>query len=133
MVCIYCTEKTRTTNSRPTKSGFETWRRKSCPSCGAVFTTREQIDLSSSLRIKSAGQLLPFSRDNLFISIYRSLSHRDNALSDASDLVETVVFNLQESTNNRGILQKELLQRTTLATLELFDKPASVYYKAHYC
>lgn len=132
MVCIYCGEKTKTTNSRPTKAGTETWRRKECPDCGATFTTRELVDLSSSLRVRSEGKLTPFSRDKLFISIYKSLSHRSTAPSDASNLIDTVLLALQKLAN-RGVLDKEILQKTTRATLERFDEPAGVYYRAHYC
>ncbi len=132
MVCIYCSEKTKTVNSRPTKGNSETWRRKECPSCGAIFTTREQIDLASSFRVKSDGKLLTFSRDTLFISIYKSLSHRETAASDASNLVDTTLIALRKLAN-RGVLGKETIRKTTLATLERFDTPAGVYYQAHYC
>ncbi len=131
MVCIYCGNKTKTTNSRPTKVGTETWRRKECLHCSAIFTTREQVDLANSLRVRSAGELLPFSRDKLFISIYKSLSHRSTAASDASSLIDTVIVSLQKLAN-RGVLEKEALRKATLVVLERFDTPASVYYKAHY-
>lgn len=132
MICIYCGEKTKTTNSRPVKSGTETWRRKECKKCGAVFTTREHIDLSGTFRIRHQGKLTPLSRDNLYISVYRSLSHKPTAQDDASALTDTILQQLYLLAS-RGVISKDVVVHTTLETLKRFDEPAGVFYQAHYC
>ncbi len=98
MVCIYCSEKTQVTNSRASPKTRRTWRRRECTSCKSVVTTYEQIDYASALRvINKQTDLQPFSRDKLFMSLNRSLQHRETALTDASDLADTVTHRLLAS------------------------------------
>lgn len=132
MVCIYCGEKTKVTNSRGSRKTLITWRRRECLGCSAIFTTRERIDLEETLMVKKpANDLQPFWRDKLFVSVNNSLSHRKTALKDATELTDTVITRLK-AIQRGGILNIEVLAAETHATLERFDHSASVHYKAHY-
>lgn len=132
MVCIYCGHKTSVINSRKSGKTNTTWRRRRCLSCKAIATSRENYDLDSSLRVRSnSGRLEPFSRDKMFLSIYKSLSHRKTSLEDAGALGDTVIghlFNLQTN----GVITRQALAELTQSVLARFDKAAATYYAAHH-
>ncbi len=129
MVCIYCHGELSVINSRSQKQRNQTWRRRKCDSCQAVFTSTEAIDLSKALAVKTTDHLHTFSRDTLFISIYESCRHRPTAPSDASGLTETVIKSLTEQAYN-GLLPVATIVQTVTSTLEHFDKAAAVQYAA---
>jgi transcriptional regulator NrdR family protein len=76
-------------------------------------------------------QLQSFSRDKLFISIYRSCEHRPTALSDASSLTDTVISRLQSKVEN-SCIPLLLIQQQAFITIKRFDPVAATYYKAYY-
>lgn len=133
MVCTYCSGELAVSNSRPQKSRNQTWRRRLCKRCGAVFTSIEAIDLSQALTVVRAAhkpaQLQPFDRDRLFISIYESLRHRSAAASEARALTDTVLTQLIKQ-SERGSVTIKLIAETTLNTLQRFDAAAASHYAA---
>lgn len=131
MVCIYCGEKTSVINSRSSTKTLSTWRRRICSRCQGVFTTREQIELELVLRVQKAGHLQPFQRDKLFLSVYRSLSHRKTPTKDAGALTSTVIHHLLAQPLN-GLLQKDDIIARTKNVLLRFDKVAATHYIAHH-
>lgn len=131
MDCIYCGNKTRVSNSRPSKTSKSTWRRRACTSCQAIFTTREQIELSNSLRVKKANGLEPFYRDRLFINVYESLSHRKTPYKDAGGLTDTVTARLISESKN-GLLTTTAIIDEVTKVLKRFDKASATHYTAHH-
>lgn len=133
MVCIYCSSATHVTNSRHQRRGNAIWRRRECLDCGAIFTSREQADLSASLRIEDAfkKKLSPFVRDRLFLDIYDSCRHRDSALADAAALTQTIIDKLV-ATNKSGLITRDDIIVTALAVLKNFDDAAATFYHAYH-
>lgn len=132
MVCIYCGGKTQVTNSRLQKRLNHTWRRRQCSECGAVFTTEETVELAGSLMVgPTRGPLRPFSRDKLFISIWRALGHRETALYDAAALTATTIGKLLHG-GTRAAIPATDISRVTHETLERFDTAAAVQYRAYH-
>ena len=132
MVCIYCHSKTKTTNSRHNVRHNQTWRRKQCISCNAIFTSRETADLQSSLRVKTdSGALESLSRDRLFVDIFGTMSHRKTALNDASGLTDTILSQVITESSNGIVSVQELIKKTT-EILTRFDKVAATIYTAHH-
>lgn len=132
MVCIYCGHKTKVTNSRTSVRHCATWRRRECLKCHSIFTSREGPDLENSLRVHKSDSLLePFYRDRLFISITNSLSHRKTALSDATELTDTIINRLL-SLHTNGLLEKLIIRNTVLEVLERFDPVAGAHYDARH-
>lgn len=130
MVCIYCGQGTKTTNSRSKAKTQKTWRRRSCISCKAVFTTLETADWEKSIRVKGNSSLDPFSRDKLFLSLHGSLSHRKTATADAKWLTDTIlVSNLPCKS---GVLDASEIKAVALEALRRFDGAAFTHYKAHH-
>jgi transcriptional repressor NrdR len=132
MVCIYCSSKTNVTNSRPQKRLLQVWRRRHCTSCGALFTTNEAVDLSTSLVVRrDNGPVTPFSRDKLFVSILRATGHRNEPIQDAGALTATITAKLLHSTTTAVISPADIV-KTTLEALNRFDKAAAVQYGAYH-
>ena len=130
MVCIQCGQKTQVINSRPQLRSNQVWRRRQCLECGAVFTTGERADYSAAWTVKvKTGQLEPFSRDRLLLSLHRSLQHRPSALADAAALTETIIKRLQSSVKDGAIASRTIIQVCQVA-LNRFDKATSVHYQA---
>ena len=134
MVCIYCGSPTRVTNSRKQKRQVGTWRRRLCTSCGALFTTHEQASLEGGFRFqKQNGDLEPFLRDNVFISIHDSCKHRNTALTDATALTDTVIRSiLALPTVDTGIITRAQLLAIISQVLRQFDAAALAYFSAYH-
>jgi transcriptional repressor NrdR len=132
MVCIYCGSPTKVTNSRPQKRLLQVWRRRACTQCGALFTTNEIVDLTTSLSVRlSGGRPRPFSRDKLFVSILRSVGHRDEPLDDANGLTATIISKIIQSTTEAFVEPSQIIA-IALDTLQRFDAAAAIQYKAYH-
>jgi transcriptional repressor NrdR len=129
MVCIQCGQKTKVMNSRLQKRSNQTWRRRSCLSCGAIFSTLEAADYGAGWLVQGKSGFHPFNRDRLFLSLYETCKHRPEALSDAAALTDTVIRKLQPSVE-RGTLQTTAIIHTAQVTLKRFDTAASLLYNA---
>ncbi len=132
MVCIYCSGNTKVVNSRSSKKNSCIWRRRQCDSCEAVFTTNEYPDLSRSVSIiNNIGALETFSSDKLYMSLFKALSHREEALNDARHLTNTIITKLLLECTD-GAIKLSDLKMVCLNTLEKFDKVAGTYYSAYH-
>ncbi len=132
MVCIYCGGKTQVTNSRPQKRLNQTWRRRECYQCHAVFTTEESAQLATSLVVKHPnGPISPFSRDKLFASLLKALGHRTSAVDDASALTATVTAKLLQAATGAAVSPSDIIVVAT-DTLQHFDSAAAVQYQAYH-
>ena len=132
MVCIYCSGKTKVTNSRASKRIPGTWRRRQCFTCQAVFTSREGADLTQSHIVKHHNSFLePFSRDVLFISVYESCKHRKTAPQDATALTDTIITALLHGPA-QGELSTTLITNTISSILDKFDPVAATFYRAYH-
>jgi transcriptional regulator NrdR family protein len=130
MVCIYCQSETRVINSRLQKRVNNIWRRRKCESCKAVFTSVESPAFDKQLTVQqSPSHVQPFSRDQLFLSVYDSLKHRKTALNDASALTDTIVGHLLPRIQNAA-LESITIAEEANKILKRFDKVASVHYRA---
>jgi transcriptional regulator NrdR family protein len=131
MVCIYCSHKTQIINSRSKNKNISTWRRHKCLQCNSVFTTHESADLEKSISVKpSSGSLRPFLRDQIFIDIYRSVSHRKSPLEDSTHLTDTIISKVLALKS--ALVSTSELKNIIKETLNSFDKPALAYYSAHF-
>ena len=129
MVCIYCGGETLVTNSRKQKRRNSVWRRRVCSDCRATVTSIESIDLENALVITSQKHHEPFSRDKLFISIYESCKHRNDAQISATELTDTIINLLYPLISDASIARSDII-KTASKVLHRYDDPAAVYYKA---
>src|SRR5271170_5351433 len=130
MVCVHCGQHTQVSNSRHQKRLNQVWRRRYCSQCGTLFTTQETPDYAAvwAVRGKTDG-LRPFSRDKLFLSLYKSCQHRPTALSDAGGLADTIISKLPVHLVD-GTVASSDIARVTEVALSRFDMAASVHYQA---
>ena len=135
MVCIYCQNETEVTNSRPKARTPSVWRRRACKVCVAQFTTMELPDYSTALVIRSQDgkKLYPFSRDKLFLSLYKSLGHRPDALNSSTALCTTVIGRLLSKNQALdAIISVQFVAKTTYLTLKRYDPLGANTYKAYH-
>lgn len=128
MKCPYCNAGTQVTNSR-SHNTTSVWRRRSCRACGAIWTTKELIDMESSHKLRlSDSSLEPFRRDVLFVSIFDSLSHRKDAVVASSALTDTIITKVLSHHN--ALVDVSVLIDETHKVLSNFDSTAASVYKA---
>ncbi len=134
MVCIYCGNETEVVNSRKRTRLPSVWRRRACKVCVAQFSTLEQPDFRTALNIKTdSGKLQAFSRDKLFLSLYKSLGHRPDAIESATALTETVIGRLiGRKKAIGGVVSLKELYLIAYETLRRFDKVAATSYRAYH-
>jgi transcriptional repressor NrdR len=90
--CPYCgKDDTQVKDSRPAEDGAAIRRRRSCPGCGARFTTFERTQLRELTVLKSDGRRVPFDREKLARSIRVALRKRPVD----EDRIERIVNGIQ--------------------------------------
>ena len=130
MVCTQCGHATQVINSRLQKRANSVWRRRRCLDCNAVFTTHEVADYTALWRVIGKNPAMkPFNRDELLISLYKSLQHRPQAISDAAGLTDTLIIRLTTKQRDGLINVSDITQQAS-AMLDLFDTLASSHYRA---
>jgi len=135
MVCIYCGSETEVTNSRAKARTPSVWRRRSCKECVAQFTTTELPDYEKSLLVAGLNnkKFYPFSRDKLFLSLYKSLGHRQDALNSSSALTSTVIgVLLNKKYVVNGAISTQSVAKVAHEALKRFDPLAATSYKAYH-
>ena len=77
MRCPFCGhEDTQVKDSRPTEDSAAIRRRRSCPACGARFTTFERVQRRELMVVKKTGEKVPFDREKLVRSFLIALRKR---------------------------------------------------------
>ncbi|HSX37137.1 MAG TPA: hypothetical protein VLG13_03435 [Patescibacteria group bacterium] len=95
-----------------------------------MFTSQEKADYSGSIAVRDAsGSLQPFLRDKLLLSLHASLKHRQEAVKDASALVETVIARLLAQAQH-SVINDYNITTTAYLVLTRFDKAAATHYGA---
>ncbi|MEK9195924.1 MAG: hypothetical protein AAB914_01005 [Patescibacteria group bacterium] len=98
----------------------------------AVFTTRELPDWSLSISVsRNNGQISPYSTDKVFVSVFRSLSHRKSPIEDARGITTTTTESVGQLQRN-GVVSTGELQKTISGVLQRFDSVARIHYDAHH-
>lgn len=128
MKCPICRETNNEVyNTRTTRFGTQTWRRRRCLSCDASFTTYEQPDLKF-LKIlgDTSKKTAPYSRATLFSSVYGAFSGssvKPSVIDAVTDNIEAKLLDLQDHT-----ITTEQITDIVLSTLKHFDSAAFLRY-----
>jgi transcriptional repressor NrdR len=131
MRCPFCgSEDTQVKDSRPADDGAAIRRRRSCPSCGARFTTFERVTLRELTVVKSDNRRVPFDRDKLARSIRVALRKRPVD----EDRVDRIVNGIQRRLEAEG--ESEITSRAigemVMETLKELDPVAYVRFASVY-
>lgn len=99
MRCPFCGhEETQVKDSRPSEDNSSIRRRRSCPACGARFTTFERVQLRELMVIKKDGTRTIFDREKLVRSI--SISCRKRPVNP--DQIELITNSIQRRLESSG-------------------------------
>ncbi len=98
MRCPHCGAlDTQVRDSRPSEDHAAIRRRRSCPACGARFTTFERVQLRELTIIKRSGRRVPFDREKVRRSIEIALRKRPVGEDRIEQLVSSIVRSLENS------------------------------------
>tara|TARA_R110000868_G_scaffold18366_10_gene80924 strand:- start:36 stop:509 length:474 start_codon:yes stop_codon:yes gene_type:complete len=131
MRCPYCGSlDTQVKDSRPTEDNAAIRRRRSCPGCGARFTTFERIQLRELTVVKKNGQRTPFERDKLARSIITACRKRPVE----EDRIERVVNSIQRRLESMGEadIPSNIIGEMVMEALQGLDKVAYVRFASVY-
>lgn len=131
MRCVYCGGDTNVSNSRRQRRNNQIWRRRKCKACGAIFTSHEAIDLSSTLLVVSGGSTRPFITDILFTEVLLALQDRKDCYSAAREATSTIVGQLLRPPAEPVVGTKQISQ-IAAKVLRRLDKRAYLRYLAEH-
>ena len=123
MKCPFCdSDQLVVTNSRPTNSEMEIWRRRKCLRCGGLLTTHEKIDLSYITIVKRSGKHTKYNRAKLYSSIYHAISATKKIdRGTAGDISEKIMEKVE-----KDIVK---LKEKVLSTKNIFEITSAVLKK----
>ena len=131
MRCPYCNySDTQVKDSRPTEDNAVIRRRRSCPQCGARFTTFERVQLRDLMVKKRDGKKVEFDRDKLARSIIIAFRIRPVDSERIEQMITGIVRRL-ESSGDSEILSSDIGEMV-MDTLSDIDQVAYVRFASVY-
>ena len=131
MRCPHCGAlDTQVRDSRPSEDHAAIRRRRSCPACGARFTTFERVHLRELTIIKRSGRRAPFDREKLGRSIEIALRKRPIGEDRIEQLVSSIVRTLENG--NEAEIPSETVGKLVMEGLKALDGVAYVRYASVY-
>jgi transcriptional repressor NrdR len=131
MRCPHCGAlDTQVRDSRPSEDHSAIRRRRSCPGCGARFTTFERVQLRELTIIKRSGRRVPFDREKLRRSIEIALRKRPISEERIEQLVSSIVRTLENG--NEAEIASETVGKLVMQGLKALDGVAYVRYASVY-
>tara|TARA_B100001250_G_scaffold390149_1_gene389859 strand:+ start:70 stop:534 length:465 start_codon:yes stop_codon:yes gene_type:complete len=131
MRCPYCNySDTQVKDSRPTEDNAVIRRRRSCPQCGARFTTFERVQLRDLMVKKRDGKKVEFDRDKLARSVIIAFRKRPVDSERIEKMITGIVRTL-ESSGESEILSSDIGEMV-MDTLSEIDQVAYVRFASVY-
>ena len=131
MRCPYCNySDTQVKDSRPTEDNAVIRRRRSCPQCGARFTTFERVQLRDLIVKKRDGKKVEFDRDKLARSVIIAFRKRPVDSERIEKMITGIVRTL-ESSGESEILSSDIGEMV-MDTLSEIDQVAYVRFASVY-
>ena len=131
MRCPYCNYlDTQVKDSRPTEDNAVIRRRRSCPQCGARFTTFERVQLRDLMVKKRDGKKVEFDRDKLARSVIIAFRKRPVDSERIEKMITGIVRRL-ESSGDSEVLSSDIGEMV-MDTLSEIDQVAYVRFASVY-
>ena len=132
MNCPICGSKSlKTTNTRPTKSGAQTWRRKECMTCHCAITTDEKPDMGwLSVRQAAKNKTTLYRKSILLRSLINAFSDEELAEIDIDSMLDTI--ELKIVSNRTTIIDDSALLKIVLNTIKPISLSAYMRYLAEH-
>lgn len=134
MHCPYCgSSQLMVTNSRPTFSNSQVWRRRNCKSCKGLFTTHEVIDLSHLVVVKKSGEREKYSRVKLYAGIYNSTESLKSRI-EIQKLVQLITRKVEKEIllSKKRKISSEEIGEIVLMKLKTISPGAFLSFLANY-
>jgi len=131
MKCPFCGDiENKVVDSRLSKDGNVTRRRRECLSCSGRFTTYEHIEEIPITVIKKDGRRQPFNRDKIRLGIQRACEKRDISMEVIEEFLDALERDLKK-TGEKEIPSKIIGEKIMRKLHEIDDiayvRFASVY------
>ncbi|MBN1254522.1 MAG: transcriptional repressor NrdR [Deltaproteobacteria bacterium] len=131
MRCPYCSSlSNRVIDSRLSKEGDETRRRRVCDDCNRRFTTYERVAEVLPLVVKHDGRREPFDRDKIMLGLRKACEKRPVSMDSLERVVERIEIWTQER-GGREIPSSEIGERI-MEELHELDEVAYVRFASVY-
>lgn len=131
MRCPHCGAlDTQVRDSRPSEDHSAIRRRRSCPECGARFTTFERVQLRELTLVKRDGRRVAFDRDKLTRSIGVALRKRPVGQERVEQLVSSIVRKLEN--RNDAEISSQDVGSLVMEGLKALDGVAYIRYASVY-
>lgn len=131
MRCPKCSHmEDKVLDSRVSRNGDATRRRRVCVNCGYRFTTYEEVLRPRLKVIKTDGRHEPFDREKLLGGIERACEKRAIGSMDIENLVDSLVEEV-ESEYEREV-SSDILGQKVMDRLEKLDEVAFVRFASVY-
>ena len=131
MRCPFCGHaESQVKDSRPSEEGAAIRRRRSCPECGARFTTFERVQLRELTIIKRSGRRAPFDRGKLVRSISVAIRKRPVEPERVEQLVNAIVRQLENLCETE--IPSTVVGEMGMQALKSLDDVAYVRYASVY-
>lgn len=131
MRCPFCGhDDTQVKDSRPTEDNAAIRRRRSCPACGARWTTFERVQLRELTVVKTNGEKESFDREKLARSLSIALKKRPVE----PDKVERIVNSIQRRLESLGEneVPSKVIGEMVMDVLSDLDQVAYVRFASVY-
>ncbi|MDA8401763.1 MAG: transcriptional regulator NrdR [Deltaproteobacteria bacterium] len=131
MKCPFCfNDDDKVVDSRISKDGRSTKRKRQCNSCGKKFTTLETIILSSPLIIKKDGRRESFDRQKLLSGLIKACEKRPVPYRNIEEIVQSVEKWIEET--NLKEIKSEDVGKHVLGKLKNTDAISYVRFASVY-
>ncbi|MAF47896.1 MAG: transcriptional regulator NrdR [Rhodospirillales bacterium] len=131
MRCPFCGHNdTQVKDSRPTEDNAAIRRRRSCPECGARWTTFERVQLRELSILKKNDKKEPFEREKLTRSLKVALQKRPVD----EDQIERIVNSIQRRLESLGETEvpSKVIGEIVMDVLADLDQVAYVRFASVY-
>ncbi len=131
MRCPFCGHNdTQVKDSRPTEDNSAIRRRRSCPECGARWTTFERVQLREISVVKKDGKKELFDREKITRSLRVALQKRPVD----EDQIERIVNSIQRRLESLGETEvpSKVIGEIVMDVLADLDKVAYVRFASVY-
>jgi transcriptional repressor NrdR len=131
MMCPFCSHNgDKVIDSRESKEGNVTRRRRECLSCGRRFTTYERIDEIPFMVIKKDGRREAFDREKVLAGLLKASEKRPVSMAAMAEAVDAVDAALVASPDRE--ISTTTVGEILMERLKAMDKIAYVRFASVY-
>lgn len=129
MKCPFCTHKTKIYNTRSTHYNTQTWRRHRCLNCSSAFTTKEKIDWTGAVTVRTAESSTPYEKERILLSVARASEKITVPPSTIVELTDSIELALQKNNFfSEKVQSAQIITEVSLAVLHRFEPHLGIQY-----